>query len=110
MLTKPAITTVIPGTPGRDYEPASHVCSTAPPFNDGDVLPPPGGGGTDGAYVPDPGTPILLEAKDGAGGYTSSGSVAPAPAGYVCRLETVFVNVPGQVEPAAQYNVVCTEQ
>lgn len=105
MLRKLAAVTVIPGTPGQAARAATHQCvvvdsQTPPP--PGPPPPPPT------AYDPPAGTPILLETPDGAGGYTSSASVAPAPAGYVCRVETVWIVVPGSTEPAIAYNVVCT--
>lgn len=102
MLAKLATVTVLPGNPGQAAAPASHSCVVAPD-------PPPGPPPAPGTpYDPPAGMPILLETPDGAGGYTVTDGVAPAPAGYACRLEVVFVAVPGSTDPAPQYSVVCT--
>lgn len=50
----------------------------------------------------------MLEVPNGSGGYNIVESVAPAPAGYVCRQQTLWVFYPGQTTPAKQYFVVCT--
>lgn len=107
MLTKSALVTVVPGTPGQEYRAASSVC-VSKGGDGGDVIPDPVEPDDDGGLTVAPGTPILLETPDGSGGYTSTESVAPAPDGYVCRNEIVFVTVPGSLEPAVMYTVVCT--
>lgn len=110
MLTKQAIVTVIPAVVGQAYSPASTVCTPNSPSG-GTIVPggtPPGTSGAAGGIAPAAGTPILLETSNGAGGYNTAGSTAPAPAGYVCRYETVFVSTPGVVGLSVQYNVVCT--
>lgn len=103
MLRKFALVTVIPATAGRDYRPATHQCYDVPPPGVGGETPPADSGG--GTVTPAPGTVILLEYNDG----TSAESVAPAPDGFVCRMETVYVSVPGSTEPAAVFAVVCAE-
>lgn len=101
MLRKLALVTVIPGTPGREYRPATHECFDTPPPN---TVPPPTDSG-DGGVVPTAGTPILLEHLDGS----VTESVAPAPAGFVCRIETTWVVTPGSLDPAPVYTTVCAE-
>jgi hypothetical protein len=108
MLRKTALVTVIPGSPGQAYAPASETC-TPKAVNPNDnlgapgIAPPPSG-----SVVPAPGTPIILETPNGSGGYVTSNSVAPAPAGYVCRREAIWVYTPGDPSPAVQYQIVCT--
>lgn len=105
MLLKLPLVTVIPGTPGRAYRAASEECVAAPPPGTGGDSVPPSTPPPPSGVVPAPGTPILLFPLVG----DSVASVAPAPSGYVCRYETVWVVVPGSVEPAQQFNVVCEE-
>lgn len=105
MLRKDALVTVVPGTPGQAYRAASHTCYGNPPYGYGGDSAPPSEPPPATGVTPDAGTPIWLE-PEGADGYAS---VAPAPSGYVCRYETVYVYAPGQLEPSAVYNIVCTE-
>jgi hypothetical protein len=105
MLVKLPLVTVIPGTPARAYRAASEVCVAAPPAGTGGDSEPPAEPPPAGGVVPPPGTPILLFPLVG----DSVASVAPAPSGYVCHYETVWVTIPGSTEPAQQFNVVCEE-
>lgn len=111
MLTKPSLITVIPAVDGRDYRAASETCyAGVPPGTGGDTYPP-GTPPPESATNPAAGTPIVLESHDGSGGYIVTESTAPAPAGYVCRIETVFITDPNDpLHTTTQYNTVCTEQ
>ena len=113
MLTKSAIVTVIPAVAGQAYRAASTVCTPNAPGVPGEVYSSgstaPASSGAGGGITPAAGTVILLEVSDGFGGYTTTPRVAPAPVGYVCRYETVFVaNLADPTHTATQYNVVCT--
>ena len=114
MLLKQPLVEVIPGTPAEPGQEASSTCyPKAPPNPDApEPDPPPDDSGDPppGGIEPPAGAPILLEHKDGAGGYTTEQSIAPPPSGYVCERRTIWVTVPGSTTPAAMYLVVCTEQ
>lgn len=105
MLRKTPLVTVTPGTPGQAYRAASHTCYATPPDGtNGDSTPPPVP--PDGTGVtPAAGTPIWLEPRSG----DPYASLAPAPVGYSCRYEVVFVYAPGEDTPATVYNIVCSE-
>jgi hypothetical protein len=109
MLLKTPLVTVIPGVAGRDYRAASHVCYDVPPPGvGGDGVSPPAPAPPGSTIAPD-GTPIILEDANGLGGYNTYTGVAPAPPGFVCRFETIFVTDPADpTHTAVQYNIVCT--
>ena len=110
MLTKLPIVTVIPAVAGRAYQPASHDCTTPPPNGGGDYVPDPVDPlPVDGTYVPPAGTPIVLEDEQPDGGYTTYTGEAPAPEGFVCRLDTrTVVDLDDPTHLATTYYVVCT--
>lgn len=113
-LRKTSLVTVTPAVIGQAYKAASTTCLPLAPTGTGGATLPPLSYGGSGSTAPSgvavaAGTPILLEHKDGNGGYTSTESVAPAPAGYTCRKTMTWVHTPGSIEPSVVYYVVCTE-
>lgn len=105
MLKKTADVTFTPAIAGRAARAASNVCTPYAPSG--------GGGNTDPPTDPPPptglvipaGTPIWLTPLNGDG----YASVAPAPNGYTCRQQLMYVYSPGSFVPAAIYYVVCSQ-
>lgn len=99
MLTKPAIVTVIPGTPGQAYEPPSQVCVPLPPRGEGGTTPPtPAPGSVVYVYVPNnPNNRYAGEVRT---------PMSTSPAGYTCQAGLFFdIVIGGLVTPV--YEVRC---
>lgn len=106
MLRKLAAVTVIPAIQAVEGHPASLVC--VPP------APPNQGGGT---TLPQPSPPAVIylyvpnNPNNPAAGEVIYYGPPPAPAGYVCYLETLFVpdpTFPGGLTPVTRTNCYWT--